>query len=328
MSHFLLIFLFVVSTSAFYGMEPTLGKRKFGELEHVAAQGLNQLLNINEPPHLVGTPINTLPDDVLGIILNMALEPNRGLGQQPVEHVVKTNHPCLRVSKKFKRVGQQVLEQFYARLSYKYPKSMARIVEASLQSATKVAFLTRIINSKSYKIFDLKHGVTPLMIAAVHNNEPAVDLLLQEASKKGIVKEYVNLSCGSDPRLKQIHKNKFSLANMTNKDHTALDFALAEEVSPSIVKKLLEAGANPNPVGERLTPLERLLCRTCLENIPKVSLLCEFGADPNVESPALCSAYREIEIKVTDVAAMRKRPEMTNHFYVEIWKIFNREKKS
>lgn len=334
---FILLLSIVLSDT---GMELPLEKRKGTELEHLtkfARGSFNQ-------PILMG-----IAEDTIKIILEYVMSANGSSHEAEVTSKEKINftvkgvhqdvdfnkkfkgfHPCFLVNKKLSRFSTQVQKNLFIRLGQKYPKEMMRAINEACESSKRIFCLQRLIAAVPELVFDLTPRVTPVNIAAYRNNEIGVQYLLDEAKKRGIEKQYVNLRI--DPT--NTGKGTYGV------EDGALDAALTHIVAPiGIIKRLLEVGANPNN-GSLLHSLVDLE----IESIPNPETflqaaeeLCKAGANPNLPREwDTRNAYQYAQASLTEINDLSLEAPLTEdeafredrvkNYLVALMKIFDKSK--
>lgn len=193
----------------------------------------------------------------------------------------------------FAALSKQASVKALTEMEQKYPAQFAQAVNEAASSSEEGSFLHRMIQASQNTIFNLAQRMTPLMIAAAHDNENGVKLLLEEAKKRNILEQYVNLDCGSDNK-------KFKCPTRGTALHIVCQPEKRDKTSVAILKVLLEAKANIHAQDEyEHTPLRyasSLFIKwhehpSVLDpQFHKINLLLEAGANPHVgrqgDSPA------------------------------------------
>lgn len=201
--------------------------------------------------------------------------------------------------------------------------------ESNKGSCSQVSrMLTATHDSRAFLLLDLTPRITPLMIAVAHNNQGHVRFLLDEAQKRGCLKEYVNLDCGEFKN--DVFEPDAEYKFFCSKKTTALHLAAKNGVSADILVALLQAGADPNiqDAGQS-TPLfialpTRFDAKIVIDNqLRKIFCLHRSGSDPKIGHPHSCP-WDIIEEEC-------KRKNMTMDLktaYLEIKKLFGINKKN
>ncbi len=210
--------------------------------------------------------------------------------KHPVDYALKTNHPCFRITKKFAALRKKVLVRVLTRLEQKYPTQFAQAANDAATSSARCSFLSGMIQASQNTIFKLTQRITPLMIAVGYDNEEGVKLLLDEAKKKGLLKQYVNLDCGeehNDSDRQSLGDPDLAYCFECKTYATALHIACNNEnkTSARILKALLDAEANPNAQDEDgYTPLGHAISpsKNAVQALVRTSLLLQAGADQTI----------------------------------------------
>lgn len=288
---FLILLLSFLSISC---METSLGKRKGQELVPVAQEARNLFYGTST--------LEGIPDDIKRKILQDVMAGDDTDENAQMDHLIKKTHPCFYLNKKFNRLSMKVFEQLLSQHGSRNPQRIADLINKSASFPQKNGSLARFIKSPcvSAIIFNcITLRITPLMIAVGYNNETGVQLLLDGAKKRGILNQYVNLSRGTqDNDLIDDHE-ELLFDFHCERANTALHIAADTEntVSLSILKSLLDAGANPNVQnGEQITPLFLAMPMAIEHPFQKIRELYMFGADPKI-GPANGSEVPELMVK-------------------------------
>lgn len=123
--------------------------------------------------------------------------------------------------------------------------------------------------------------ITPLMVAVGNNNERALHILIAAAKKRNILSSYINMHC---PKGTATHSEWFATDSEYSffcfEGSTVLHIAAApiNKVPISILKKLLQEGADPN-TQNKLGPSPLFCALQGEENCSRAKLLMEYDAD-------------------------------------------------
>lgn len=170
---------------------------------------------------------------------------------------------------------------------YEYPLTLAiktnnnEITKHLLEADASLAIESDKTYDEFTRITDNKE--TPIILAVKEQNDMMVDLLLDENIKRNI-------------------ENRFDINQASDSNYTAL-YKAVESRSDDIIKKLLEAGANPNYQNgpNETTPIIEAV-KEGLDDI--VEMLFEKGADPLLEditgTDALYTAYNNRNLHIID----------------------------
>lgn len=282
-----LLILFLSSVFTSHCMEaPVHGKRKGGDLVPVAKGARTENYGV---PTLDG-----IPDDLKRKILEDAMLKKDENDGNLVNQVVKTNHPYFRISRSFKRVGEETIKKLYKELGTSFPRQMRAVISKMSFSSGNLTYLRRFIESTPSLVFDLTPRISPLMVAVGYNNITAVRLLLHGAKQRGCLDTYLDLNSGEYPKdagdVLEPDEERPPLPPLYPKGTTALHIAAnAENSVPSeMLEVLLSAGANPNVLNrEGSTPMQDTF--PFLIETPdmatfeeKCSLLLQYGCIPTI----------------------------------------------
>lgn len=254
----------------------SLGKRTGGVLEHTAKVARN----VYGQPSLLG-----IPDDVTKIILGYVMSANGNSAEEKIKFTVKSFYPTFMVNKKLNRLSNQVLTDLFDKLSLNYPEKVSEAINQAACFPKNISFLKRFVESFPSGVFSLTPRITPLMISVGYNNEEAVDLLLKGAKEKDLLKQFVDLHCGTEQNSKLDEVNPKYIFDCQTQ-FTALHIAASaeNEVSVAILKKVLAAGASADLFDARgSTALNWALADNCTAEA-KVALLIEYNADPHADA--------------------------------------------
>lgn len=317
------ISLFLLFTFSTQCMETPLGKRKGSQVEHTS-----KCVRFDYgTPTLVG-----IPADITKLILEYVISGNCVQPEGRVRWAVTVKQGCFSVNKRLKSLSEEASLAVYRKLEQKYPDEMLYLINMAAQNSANLAFLKRFVKANPILVFDLTPRMTPLMYAVSKKNETGVQYLLEEANKLGIVKEYVNL---------QVKPDLFGYAPEGYfAENGALGLAIFEDnwmPSVSIVKRLLNAGADPNN-GSFLHELIDVYNA----NIPSVQphfeiakALCEAGADPALPGKAPLSALKYAEntlkeledVNIETGVVNNSDEEKLQNYVLELIKIFRKTKR-
>lgn len=276
-----LLFVFV----PIYSMKSAFGKRKNQELESAT-----KFICTNfDSDYSLGSSA----DDVKRLILSYVLAANNKDAAAKVNYTVKNNHACFRINKKFNNICKEVSAQFFCELASKYPQEFGNLIDQAAMSPERIRYLKRLVSADVTNFtFNLTPRITPLMIAVGYKNEPGVKFLLEAAAPKSILKEYVNLSSGTEgggEAWESEYNQKSKFLFTCDEESAALHCTAYQKnsVPASIVKELLMSGADPNvyntyarsPLAETIWSFD---VKTSGDSKQKIALLIEHGADPKL----------------------------------------------